>query len=141
MPGRERASVRPVAQVHAEVTATTSGAELEIRPLPAITYRRVTSRCVKETGARQDARQQRHARNGHEPDTEVCDDALSRRASALVVLSATDALGCNAHGAALAATSAPAAADGVTVLVEPQTGVAPFLRLIDGAQKSIELTV
>ncbi|MGH2893878.1 MAG: hypothetical protein ACRDPM_11545 [Solirubrobacteraceae bacterium] len=34
---------------HAEVTTTPAGAELEVRPLmPAVTYRRVSSRSVKE---------------------------------------------------------------------------------------------
>jgi hypothetical protein len=34
---------------HAEVTTTPTGAEIEVRPLlPAVTYRRVSSRSVKE---------------------------------------------------------------------------------------------
>lgn len=66
-----------------------------------------------------------------------------RGASAIALLGATAALGCSAHGAAQAATSAPAAASssGVSVLAEPEAGVAPFLKLIDGAHTSIELTM
>jgi hypothetical protein len=63
---------------HAEVTTTPTGAELEVRPLlRGITYRRVTSRCVKEHWRKAGRRA-----SGAEPpgaraeDTEVFDDVL-----------------------------------------------------------------
>ncbi len=77
----------------------------------------------------------------------------SRWGSALAVLGATAALGCSAHGAAQAATSArvsdsatsarasDGAARAVSVLAEPEAGSAPFLKLIEGARTSIELTM
>lgn len=67
----------------------------------------------------------------------------SRWASAIALLGATAALGCSAHGAAQAATRAPAAttSSAVKALAEPEAGVAPFLKLIDGAHTSIEMTM
>lgn len=65
----------------------------------------------------------------------------SRWASALAIAAATALLGCSAHGAAQAATGAPAAVNGVTVLSEPQAGVGPFLHMIDGARRSVDLTM
>ena len=63
---------------HAEVTATPTGAELEVRPLlRGITYRRVSSRSVKEhwrkAGRRAGGGQ---ARDGHPRDAEVLDGVL-----------------------------------------------------------------
>jgi hypothetical protein len=63
---------------HAEVTTSPTGAELEILPLlRGITYRRVSSRSVKEhwRKARRRAGSGR-ADNGHGEDTEVSDDVL-----------------------------------------------------------------
>lgn len=63
---------------HAQVTTTPTGAELEIRPvLPAITYRRVSARAVKEhwrkAGRRASGGQ---PQNGESHDMEVLDDNL-----------------------------------------------------------------
>jgi cardiolipin synthase len=51
------------------------------------------------------------------------------------------ALCWSGHEAAQAAASASAANGGLRVLAEPQAGVAPFLRLIDGAHRSVDLTM
>jgi phosphatidylserine/phosphatidylglycerophosphate/cardiolipin synthase-like enzyme len=59
----------------------------------------------------------------------------------VTVLAACAALGCSAQGAARAATEAGAPASQVSLLAEPQTGVAPFLTLIAAARTSIDLTM
>ena len=63
---------------HAEVTASPTGAELEVRPLlRGITYRRVSARAVKEhwrKAGRRASGTQPH--NEHAHDTEVLDDGL-----------------------------------------------------------------
>jgi cardiolipin synthase len=65
----------------------------------------------------------------------------SRWGSGLALLGAIAAIGCGTHGAAQAATSRRATGSAVSVLAEPQAGSAPFIRLIDGARTSIELTM
>ena len=62
---------------HAEVTTTPTGADLEIRPLlPAITYRRVTARSVREHWRKAGRRASGGQRRNEHDDTEVLDDAL-----------------------------------------------------------------
>jgi cardiolipin synthase len=63
----------------------------------------------------------------------------SRWASALAVLGTVAALGWAATTAG--AAGGGSSASGLTVLAEPQAGIAPFLSLIAGARSSIELTM
>jgi cardiolipin synthase A/B len=70
--------------------------------------------------------------------------AIFVRWGSALVLAATIA-GCSAQGAAQAAGAGPSTVSAtraaITVLAEPQAGVAPFLALIAGARTSIDLTM
>lgn len=64
----------------------------------------------------------------------------TRWTRALTALGASAALTGCAH-AAQAASTGHVRTSSLTVLAEPQAGVAPFLKMINGARKSIELTM
>jgi hypothetical protein len=62
---------------HAEVTATPTAAELEVRPLlPAVTYRRVTSRSVLEHWRKAGRRAGGEDSGDRGQDGQVTDDVL-----------------------------------------------------------------
>jgi hypothetical protein len=71
---------------HAEVTTSPTGAELEIRPLlRGITYRRVSSRSVKEHWRKAGRRAGAGAPAARGNDTEVLDGVLFTLGSAVCV--------------------------------------------------------